>query len=250
MLSKLNRVIGTIGINRSSLKSSEFQSNQLLRQSLSAWRLILGGFLLFTLLTITAYAGEDTVQRYMQSKQSSLAIEQVEMEYYLPKSPNQRLQNMEKLYQGVLTALNIELAFRSKIVMSDAQEQMLFNGIPLTFVYEVQIEKPGLLWASKRYMQEIHYQLYYHGLSKQFVVRNLEQGKQHSYPTLSLAILSISTPTDIEFYIEDVTGISLQDYVGRAKLWLDIEALPTPLRIPAYLSSHWWLNSQWFKWEF
>ncbi|GGZ89795.1 hypothetical protein DC083_00270 [Ignatzschineria ureiclastica] len=211
----------------------------------------LWSFIIIILMTSIAIAGtNDLPQHTRQMKQSSLAIEQVETEFYLPEHPNQRLQDIEKLYQEHPTALDIELSFRSKIVMSDAQEQMLLNGIPLTFVYEVRIEKPGLFWATQSYMQEIHYRLYYHGLSKQFVVRNLENGKQHSYPTLSLAILSISTPTDIEFHLEDSAGLVLKEYQGRAKLWLDIEALPTPLRIPAYLSPNWWLNSQWFKWEF
>ncbi len=219
------------------------------------WRAIVLRFLLllcsmFFLFSFAVTTIDEPLQHYMQSKQSSLAIEQVEMEFYLPKSPNQRIQAMDKLYQGIFTVLDIELSFQSKIVMSDAQEQMLLNGIPLTFVYEVRIEKPGLFWAKESYMKEIHFKLYYHGLSKQFVVRNLESGKQHSYPTLSLAILSISTPSDILFRLEDAEGITLQSYEGRAKLWLDIEALPTPLRIPAYLSPNWWLNSQWFKWEF
>lgn len=214
-------------------------------------RFFLWHFIIAILMTSMATAGTENGQlRARSTKQSSLAIEQVEMEFYLPEHSKQRLQDMERLYQGDLTSLDIELSFRSQIVMSDAQEQMLLNGIPLTFVYEVRIEKPGLFWASSSYMQEIHYRLYYHGLSKQFVVRNLENGKQHSYPTLSLAILSISTPTDIEFHLEDSAGLVLKEYQGRAKLWLDIEALPTPLRIPAYLSPNWWLNSQWFKWKF
>lgn len=184
-------------------------------------------------------------------KQSSLEVQEVKSEFYQTKSGMSRIRDIDQLQSGVFKTLDLMLSLKSKIVMSEAQEQMLFNGIPLTFVYDIRIEEKGFwgFWKGRHYLKEIRYLLFYHGLSKQFVVRDLETKKQHSYPTLSLALLSISTLTDVDFRITDEAGIRLDRFQGQAKLWLDIEALPTPLRIPAYLSKHWWLNSSWFKWE-
>lgn len=185
------------------------------------------------------------------SKQSSLEVQEVRSEYYQAGSGMVKIRDLEKLQNGSLDKLNIMLSVKSDIVMSEEQAQMLLNGIPLTFVYDIRIEEKGFwsFWNGNNYIKEIRYLLFYHGLSKQFVVRDLETKKQHSYPTLSLALLSISTPSNIEFKITDSRGFEMEDYKGRVKLWLDIEALPTPLRIPAYLSKNWWLNSNWFKWE-
>lgn len=181
-------------------------------------------------------------------KRSTLEIEQVKSEFYPDGSKMLRIRDPQKLNSGELKAVDIFLTFRSKIVMSDEQEQMLLNGIPLTFVYDIRLKEKAF-FSSHDYSKEIRYLLLYHGLSKQFVVKDLATDKQHSYPTLSLALLSISTPTNIEFEVKDERGFKMEQYEGRAKLWLDIEALPTPLRIPAYLSSNWWLNSSWYEWE-
>ena len=181
-------------------------------------------------------------------KQSTLDIEQVRSEYYQSGSGKNKIRDSAALLSGTLDAVDVVLAINSKIVMSSEQEQMLLNGIPLTFVYDIRLREKGF-WSRHNYEKELRFLLFYHGLSKQFVVRNLGTTKQHSYPTLSLALLSISTPTGIAFSLKDSEGIKLEQYEGRTKLWLDIEALPTPLRIPAYLSSNWWLNSSWFTWD-
>ncbi len=182
------------------------------------------------------------------AKQSSLNIDQVKSEFYPDGLKMARIKDIEQLNNGSMTAVDVYISIQSSIVMSKEQEQMLLNGIPLTFVYDIRLEEKRF-WGGNNYTKEIRYLLFYHGLSKQFVVRDLATKKQYSYPTLSLALLFISTPPAIEFEVKDAQGFHLDHYEGRAKLWLDIEALPTPLRIPAYLSSNWWLNSSWFKWE-
>lgn len=205
---------------------------------------IIAGIVLFlsTLMPVTTLAAP---------KQSSLEVQEVRSEYYQAGSGLVKIRDTEKLLEGTLKKIDMLLSIKSEIVMSEEQAQMLLNGIPLTFVYDIRIDEKGFwsFWNGNNYAKEIRYLLFYHGLSKQFVVRDLETKKQHSYPTLSLALLSISTPTNVEFNLRDSQGIKLENYRGKAKLWLDIEALPTPLRIPAYLSKNWWLNSSWFKWE-
>lgn len=196
-------------------------------------------FLLFFLLLITTTAF---------AKQSTLSIEQISSEFYPDGSKMSRIRDAEVLNNGSLTAIDVYISIKSSIVMSNEQELMLLNGIPLTFVYDIRLEEKRF-FGGNDYIKEIRYLLFYHGLSKQFVVRDIATKKQYSYPTLSLALFFISTPPAIEFEVKDPQGFHLDQYKGRAKLWLDIEALPTPLRIPAYLSSNWWLNSSWFKWE-
>ena len=185
------------------------------------------------------------------TKQSSLEVQEVRSDFYQEGSGMARIRDTEKLIDGSLKEVDISLSIKSDIVMSDAQAQMLLNGIPLTFVYDIRIKEKGFwsFWSGNNYAKEIRYLLLYHGLSKQFVVRDLETKKQHSYPTLSLALFSISTPTNIAFKLIDDDGFKMDNYRGEVKLWLDIEALPTPLRIPAYLSKNWWLNSSWYQWE-
>lgn len=202
---------------------------------------------LFMILAITLLLSTPLFATPVE-RASSLKIESIKNEYYYPGRKMDRIRDQELLNSDQLEAIDLLLKVKSQIIMSDEQEQMLLNGIPLTFVYDIRLEKRGF-FTQQRYQKEVRYLLFYHGLSKQFVVRDLETKKQHSYPILSLALLSISTPVEIIISMKSSEGIDLAAYVGRAKLWLDIEALPTPLRIPAYLSSNWWLSSDWFQWE-
>ena len=211
----------------------------------SAKRSIVSHILLFFFLFLfsSSLLSAATLERV-----SSLMIEGIKNEYYYPGRKMNRIRDLELLNRGELTAIDLLLKVKSQITMSHEQEQMLLNGIPLTFVYDIRLQKKGF-FSQTAYQKEVRYLLFYHGLSKQFVVRDLETKKQHSYPILSLALLSISAPAEIVLGMKNSEGIILQEYEGRARLWLDIEALPTPLRIPAYLSSNWWLSSNWFKWE-
>lgn len=127
------------------------------------------------------------------AKQSSLNIDQVKSEFYPDGLKMARIKDIEQLNNGSMTAVDVYISIQSSIVMSKEQEQMLLNGIPLTFVYDIRLEEKRF-WGGNNYTKEIRYLLFYHGLSKQFVVRDLATKKQYSYPTLSLALLFISTP--------------------------------------------------------
>lgn len=182
---------------------------------------------------LTAWKGESL----SESPNSVVDEEGVERH---PKTSDKNLFKRGEEPEGLLS-----LQIQSQVIMSDEQEQMLRNGIPLTFVYEVRLTDHKGFFSKLVDSQEIRLLLFYHGLSKQFVVRDLAKEKQDSYPTLSLALLHISTLENIELkYRQD----NQSDYQGKARLWVDIEALPTPLRIPAYLSSKWQLNSGWHSW--
>ena len=66
------------------------------------------------------------------AKQSILEIENVKSEFYEEGSTLKRIRDVELLTNGSLHHVDIQLAIKSKIVMSNEQSQMLLNGIPLT----------------------------------------------------------------------------------------------------------------------
>lgn len=141
----------------------------------------------------------------------------------------------------------IQLSADSTITMSREQIDMLYNGIPLTFNYELKVSEFLVLGLTNVVAEhKFRYALKYHALSKQFVVRDLINNTQSSHPTLSLALAQISEIQNFKFTLERDEE---RQYQGLLKLWLDIEALPAPLRIPAYLSSRWGLNSGWYRWS-
>lgn len=182
--------------------------------------------------------------KYSQLSIKEVSVERVEQERREEQSPEPGVVE-EVAAVAPANSEQLLLQIQSSVVMSDEQEQMLRNGIPLTFVYDIRLNDHRGFFSKQIDSKELRFLLFYHGLSKQFVVRDLAQEKQDSYPTLSLALLHISTPSNIEISFERRENA---DYQGRVRLWVDIEALPTPLRIPAYLSSKWQLNSGWHAW--
>lgn len=158
--------------------------------------------------------------------------------------------------QSKLLKRELQLTINASIAMSNEQTEMLFSGIPLTFIYDFKLYDS--LWGGfkKKIVEEqLKYTLYYHGLSKQFVVKDLSQNKQQSYPTLSLALGHITEIQNIKLPLplKEENRQSREEkellYYGNVQLWLDIEALPAPLRIPVYLSSQWYLRATPYKWS-
>lgn len=143
-----------------------------------------------------------------------------------------------------------KVALDATIQMSKAQVDVLENGIPLTFSYMLTVEeKVGLTWAEGDNKPKLYnFKVAYNALTQQYVVSTLRGKKYENFPTLSLALAYIAEPKNLKVEIVDREANGI--YRGGVRLRLDINELPTPLRIPAYLSKEWRLDSGWKYWEF
>lgn len=143
-----------------------------------------------------------------------------------------------------------KLSVEATIKMSDEQIEILQNGISLTFSYAFVVEeKVGLVWLEGVHEQKIYnYTISYNALTQQYVVNTHRHKKYENFPTLSLALAYIAEPKNIRVEIIDRQPGRI--YRGGVRLKLDINELPTPLRIPAYLSKEWNLDTGWKYWEF
>ncbi len=143
-----------------------------------------------------------------------------------------------------------KIAIEATIKMSDEQVEILENGISLTFSYTFVVEeKVGLAWLEGEHDHKTYnYTISYNALTRQYVVNSHRHKKYENFPTLSLALAYISEPKNM---IVDITKRQPNRiYRGGVRLKLDINELPTPLRIPAYLSKEWNLDTGWKYWEF
>lgn len=143
-----------------------------------------------------------------------------------------------------------KIAVEATIEMSDQQVEMLENGIPLTFSYTFVVEeKVGVLWLEKsNETKQYDFTVSYNALTQQYVVKTLWNKKYENFPTLTMALGYIAEPKNLNINI--VNRKENGKYRGGVRLRLDIEALPTPLRIPAYTSKDWNLDTGWKYWEF
>jgi hypothetical protein len=134
-----------------------------------------------------------------------------------------------------------------KIELSSGAEEAVENGVPLIFELQIQVvETHTWLWDSVEIEINERRSLQYHALSQTYQVKDLRAGTQGNYRRLDDALTAVGQLREVL-----LTDESLDDgpsYSIRLRGSLDVESLPTPVRLIAYVSSDWSMVSKWYKW--
>ena len=121
-------------------------------------------------------------------------------------------------------------------------------GVPITIVFEGRVAKQRpYVWDKVVSERSWVYQLRYHSLTQRHVITDLLTGERHSYRARHAALIALGQVHALPL-IESEQLEPDANYVARLQVGIDIEALPAPLRLPAYLSNQWDLESDWYEW--
>lgn len=129
--------------------------------------------------------------------------------------------------------------------------EALENGVPITFFQELEIiERFPILgnfwqWETSLWQSKLRYELRFHALSEQYVIISLDTSHQQNFPNLKDALTALGQINDLTVppqYTDDV-----EDIILRIRSGLDLNALPTPMRPGALISSKWQLTSPWVQ---
>lgn len=133
--------------------------------------------------------------------------------------------------------------------LSPASLEALRNGLPLTVSLEMEVwRQRSWMWDEAVANVQQRFRLTYHALARQYVAINLNNGEVRSFPTRMAATGFLGQIND--FPLLDASLLEpRENYYGRMRATLDIEALPAPLRPLAYLSGDWRLTSEWYTWS-
>jgi hypothetical protein len=124
----------------------------------------------------------------------------------------------------------------------------LKNGVPLTVELQIKvIHHRAWLWDTTVAHLAQRYQIRFHALSRQFIVRNLNSGVQRTYATYRAAIRQIDEVRDLPV-IDASLLASDAEYKIRIRAVLDIDDFPGPLQLIGSLFSGWALSSDWYQW--
>ena len=146
-----------------------------------------------------------------------------------------------RLQQGVYL-LDADIRYQ----LSPEVEEALSNSVPLTFTIEMQVHRDrALLWDETVHSLQQRFRLTYHALAQQYVVNNLNSNQLHSFPTRAAAMQFIGKIRDFPLLDKSLLDPT-QSYQISLRAELDIESLPAPLRLVAYLSKQWRLVSDWY----
>jgi hypothetical protein len=160
-------------------------------------------------------------------------------------------------YAAGFTILNVKTKLVDKVYRLSARldyelstqlYEALQNGLPITIDLDIEIlrPRPFYLWSETIAKLKQQNRLQYHALSNQYVVKNLNTGVQTHYQTVDAAIASLERVEGLPILDQSLLDKN-QHYIVRLHTGVDIESLPVPLRLFAYISSGWRLSSGWFS---
>jgi hypothetical protein len=143
---------------------------------------------------------------------------------------------------ALLVKGNLELSLSPKV------EEALAKGIELPVLIEARLyRKRTLLWDQRLATWLLRRNLQYHALSGQYLVNN--GAARENFLSLADALRQLSALGELRLPLSPTVSISNGDEYGvKLRAYLDIEALPAPLRPVAYTTPSWHLNSGWTAW--
>jgi len=131
--------------------------------------------------------------------------------------------------------------------LSDEAIKALHNGVTLTFNVDLSIiESRSWLWNKHLNNLSLPYQIKYHTLAETYQVSDTTNNLQHNFSSLSAALHALGTINDTP--IHAITNDGASTVNGSLKAYLNIEALPLPMRPLAYITAGWYLRSDTFQW--
>jgi len=131
--------------------------------------------------------------------------------------------------------------------LSSGAQEALESGVPLVLEFQVQLVKTHKwFWDMVDVELTQRRQLQYHALSRSYLVKDLNSGTQGNYRRLDDALRAAGTIQSL--LLTDAPLQAGQRYLVRIRGNLDIESLPTPVRLLAYVSSAWDMQSEWYTW--
>jgi hypothetical protein len=132
--------------------------------------------------------------------------------------------------------------------LNETLQAALQNGVPLVLELRIEvIHEREWLWAERVAHLRQRFGLEYHALTELYLVHNFSTGVQYSFRELEEALEYIGNVYDLPLIDANLLRPQ-ENYQVRMRADLDIESLPTPVRLWAYLGSDWSLQSDWYQW--
>ncbi len=143
----------------------------------------------------------------------------------------------------------IYLDAQIKYQLTPAVSEALENGVPLIFVTHVQMRATDAwIWDKDVAEYRLRSQLRYRPLSGLYAVRPLDAGDEQVFATREAALRFMGRIRDFALIERKRLDLN-KEYEVTLEAYLDIEALPLPLRPRAYLSRDWHLSAEPWTWQ-
>ncbi len=154
-----------------------------------------------------------------------------------------------------IDADTLNLQTSAKVQLPPSVENGLYSGVPLTFVVQLDVQKPRSLWfPATIYTGQIHYTLTYYELTRHYRVSVVESNVSRNYRSLSSALSGLGELGTLRFSLEDQQQKQLKLSVQNNKeltgsLSMRLSTSTLPLSLQPILRSVWKLASEEYRWS-
>ena len=141
--------------------------------------------------------------------------------------------------------VNADIAYQ----FSPTAIEALLNGVPLTLAVDFSIIHPRAFWLAQTVLTEQRgIQIRYYPLAESYQILDKSSGASQNFTSLSALLDTLSRIRN--WLIPPFNHLIKTDstYMARLRVKLDIESLPLPLRIQAYVSPDWHQDSPTYEW--
>ncbi|MCG8465415.1 MAG: DUF4390 domain-containing protein [Xanthomonadales bacterium] len=130
--------------------------------------------------------------------------------------------------------------------LSPDMEQALHQGIPLHLTVDTRAARYRRFWAWLVSEQKQQWRIQYLPLSRQYAL-TAPDGARSTYSRLRHLRAALKTPHQFALALPEPARLDVP-YQVQIRAHMDIQALPSPLRLPALFSPQWHLASGWNTW--
>ena len=156
-----------------------------------------------------------------------------------------RISDVRTLLADGVYRIGARVDFEFNETLHDA----LHNGVPLLIELRIEVlRQRRWFWAELVAELRQRFELQYHALSRRYLVSNYSTGVQRSFSSMNDALEYIGNVYDLPLIDANLLE-HRQPYKVRMRADLDVESLPTPVRLWAYLGSAWSLKGDWYQWH-
>lgn len=139
---------------------------------------------------------------------------------------------------------NVQLITELQLVFTEPLQEAVDHGVTLQIVTEFGVPKENWYGRTIVLLKEFRYYLSRNALSGRYVVYQQDRNETRTFPTQTEALRHISIPP-----IVLIPTIDLGDAENLAvRTFVDTYKLPSPLRLQAFFSRRWSLNTDWTIW--
>ena len=126
--------------------------------------------------------------------------------------------------------------------------EALHNGVVLTYTWQLELmDADGSPWQGRRWLDSGSLSVSYRSFTRWYTLSQQPSNQKKDYPDLERTRQALET-INLPVHIPRELMAPESPYRFRFRIYLDINQLPPPLRLPAHMMSAWQLDSGWHEW--